>query len=102
MVHDIQNHWVPGLCPSSAILKAKMQRFGNWIFFRLRVSGDTLLGPLESYPQSLDLFPSTGVGWDISTLLGPLERANLNYCGSVSVLMYGDGDNYSVGSLRKS
>jgi hypothetical protein len=23
MVHDIQNHWIPGLCPSSGILNTR-------------------------------------------------------------------------------
>jgi hypothetical protein len=51
-----QDHWVRGLCLSSGILnKYKAQRFGNW------------------------MFPSSGEGRERHTLLGPLERARLDY-----------------------
>jgi hypothetical protein len=50
-----QNYWLFGLCLSSGIIKARKQRFGNWICFRPQVRGETL------------------------SLLGPLERANLNH-----------------------
>jgi hypothetical protein len=29
--------------------------------------------------QKLDLFPSSGEGWETPSLLDPLERANLNH-----------------------
>jgi hypothetical protein len=53
-----QRYWVFGLCPSSGFFlnnNEKTQRFGNWICFRTQVKGET------------------------PTLLGPLERANLNH-----------------------
>jgi hypothetical protein len=28
----------------------------------------------------MNLFPSSGDGWETTTLLGPLKRANLNHC----------------------
>jgi hypothetical protein len=31
MVHNTQNYWGSGLCPSSRILKTRKQCFGNWI-----------------------------------------------------------------------
>jgi hypothetical protein len=34
---------------------------------------------LESNDSKVDLFPSSGEEWEIPTLLGPLERANLNH-----------------------
>jgi hypothetical protein len=50
MLHDIQDYWVFGLCPSSGILKnRRTQHFGNWICFRPQVRGQetpTQLGPL--------------------------------------------------------
>jgi hypothetical protein len=56
MVYKTQNYWVFGLCPSSGILEAK-----NTTFWKM------------------DLFPSSGEGEVTPTLLGPLERANLNH-----------------------
>jgi hypothetical protein len=57
MVYNTQIHRVFGLRPLSSITKNyKSQRFGNWIRFR---------------PQMRE--------GDICTLLGPLERANLNH-----------------------
>jgi hypothetical protein len=56
MEYNTQNYWVFGLYPSSGILKHyKTQRFGNWICLRLQVKGET------------------------STLLGPLERPNIDH-----------------------
>jgi hypothetical protein len=55
MVYNAQNYWVFRLCPSSGILKTTKYYFGNWICFRRQERGET------------------------PTLLGPLERANLNY-----------------------
>jgi hypothetical protein len=52
----MQRHWISGLCPSSIILK-------NKTMFR-----------------KLDLFPSSGERRETPTLLGSLERANLNHC----------------------
>jgi hypothetical protein len=54
MVYNSRGYWVFGLYPSSGIRKNTMFR-------------------------KLDLFPSTGEGMGDITLLGPLERANLNY-----------------------
>jgi hypothetical protein len=47
MVYNTHNYLGFGLLPSSGILDARKQRFGNWICFRPQVKGDTLLGPLE-------------------------------------------------------
>jgi hypothetical protein len=42
MVHNTQNYWVFGLCPSSVILKNyRTQRFGNWIYFLPQVREET-------------------------------------------------------------
>jgi hypothetical protein len=60
--HDLytQNYWVSGLCPSSGIINNyNAQRFENWICFRLQVRGK-----------------------ETPTLLGPLERANLQFAVS--------------------
>jgi hypothetical protein len=54
-VYNTQNYWDFRLCPSSGILKTRRQPFRNWISFRPQVMGET------------------------PTLLGPLERANLNH-----------------------
>jgi hypothetical protein len=74
MVYNTQNHWVFGLCPSPVIL-GNRKRFGNWMCFRPQVRRET------------------------PTLLGPLERANLNHWDRSSSE---EGDTYSVGSLSKS
>jgi hypothetical protein len=51
-----QNRWVYGLCRSSGILSNQTtRRFGHWVF------------------------PSSGEGSVTATLLGPLERPNLNH-----------------------
>jgi hypothetical protein len=50
-------YWDFGLCPSSDIPKNTK----NTTF------------------RKLDLLPSAGEGWETPTLLGPLERANLNH-----------------------
>jgi hypothetical protein len=64
MVYNTQNYWVFGLFPSSGILGTrKTQRFGNWICFRPQVRGE-----------------------ETPTLLGPLDRANLNHWTNVSSL----------------
>jgi hypothetical protein len=55
MVCNIQNHWFSGLCPSSGILNTRKM-------FRL-----------------LDLLSSLGDGREKLTLLGLLERADLNH-----------------------
>jgi hypothetical protein len=52
-MYNIQNYVVFGLCPSIGIIK-------NRVF------------------RKPDLFPSSSK-WETSTLLGPLERANLNH-----------------------
>jgi hypothetical protein len=49
-----QNYWVSALCPSSGILKIREQNVSETGCFHFQVRGETL------------------------TLLGPLERANLN------------------------
>jgi hypothetical protein len=57
MVYSALNNWVFGLCPSSGILEIKNTTF-----------------------RKLDLFPSSGErDRETPTLLGPLERANLNH-----------------------
>jgi hypothetical protein len=55
-VYDTQNHWVFGHCSSPGILEIRKQN----VF------------------RELDLFPSSGEG-ETHTLLGPLERADLNH-----------------------
>jgi hypothetical protein len=55
MTKDTQNYWVFGLCPLPGILESRKQCFRNWICFHPHVKGE------------------------IPTLLGPLERANLNH-----------------------
>jgi hypothetical protein len=56
MAYNTQNYRVFGLCPLSRILrKWRTQSFRNWICFHLQVRGET------------------------PTLLGPLERANINH-----------------------
>jgi hypothetical protein len=57
MVYNIRNRRVTGLCPASGILNTRNTRF-----------------------RKLDLFPSSGEWKDTPTLLGPLERDNLNQC----------------------
>jgi hypothetical protein len=54
MVYKTQNYWAFGLCPLSAILKTRRQRFGNFICF----SPELMETPI---------------------VLDPLERANLNH-----------------------
>jgi hypothetical protein len=54
MVYNTQDYWVFGLCPSFGILK-------NTKFWKV------------------DLFQSSGEGWETPTLLGPLGNANVNY-----------------------
>jgi hypothetical protein len=56
---NTQNYEVFELCPSSGILRT-IQHFGNRIYFRPQATGRHLL----------------------STLLGPLERGNLNHWAS--------------------
>jgi hypothetical protein len=48
MVYNTQNYWDLGLRTSSGILETR-ERFGNWICFRpkVREQAPTLLGPLE-------------------------------------------------------
>jgi hypothetical protein len=53
MVCNAQNHWVDGLCP---------KHLENTTF------------------RKLALFPSSGEGRETRTLLGLLERVNLNHC----------------------
>jgi hypothetical protein len=55
MVYDTQNYCGSGLCPLSVIKK------------------------LEQMFRKLDLFLSSGEGRKIPTVLGPLQRANLNH-----------------------
>jgi hypothetical protein len=57
MVYNTHDYRVVGLCPSSGILKAQK---------------DTTF-------RKLNLFPSSGEGWETPTLSGPLGRVNLNY-----------------------
>jgi hypothetical protein len=51
-----QNYWASGLCPSSRILN-----------------------PIKHNISEMDLLPSTGEGRETPTLMGPLERANINH-----------------------
>jgi hypothetical protein len=51
-----QNHWISGICPSTGIVTTMKYNF-----------------------RKLDLFPSSGEGRETPTLLGPLERDNLNH-----------------------
>jgi hypothetical protein len=53
MMCNTQNYWVSGLCPTSGVLNTTFRKPG--------------------------LFPSSGEGRKTLTLLGPLERANLNH-----------------------
>jgi hypothetical protein len=56
MVYDTQNYWVLDVSIVRHSKKhERSQRFGNWICFHPQVRGET------------------------PTLLGPLERANLNH-----------------------
>jgi hypothetical protein len=57
MVHNSQNYWVFGPCPSSGILETKKDNVSE--------TGSVL---------------SSGEGGKTPTLLGPLERANHNHC----------------------
>jgi hypothetical protein len=54
MVYHTQNYWVFGLCPSSGILETRKHNVSETGRFRAQVRGE------------------------IPTLLGTLERANLN------------------------
>jgi hypothetical protein len=63
MVYNTLDYGVFGLYPSSDVLK------------------DTTF-------RKLDLFPSSGEGLEIPTLLGPLERANLNHCIKIHKLKF--------------
>jgi hypothetical protein len=56
MEYNTQNYWVSGLCPSRGILN----NF-NAVF------------------RKLDPFSSSGEGREAPTLMGPLDRANLNH-----------------------
>jgi hypothetical protein len=48
MMHNTQNCWVSGLCPSSLIPNNyKARCFGNWICFHLQVGVTSLLRPIE-------------------------------------------------------
>jgi hypothetical protein len=55
-----QNYWVFGLCPLSSIPKTRECTISTF--------------------QKLNLFPSSDKGGETPTLLGLLERANLNHC----------------------
>jgi hypothetical protein len=66
MVYNNQDYWVFGLCPSSGILKTK-----KITMFR-----------------KLNLFASSGEWWETPTLLGPLERANINHW-AIYINLYG-------------
>jgi hypothetical protein len=39
MMHNTQNYWVSGLCPSSGILNTRKEGLENWICFRPQVMG---------------------------------------------------------------
>jgi hypothetical protein len=52
IMYNTQNHWVYGVCPLSRILNNSFRK--------------------------VDVFPCLGEGKETPTLLGPLERANLN------------------------
>jgi hypothetical protein len=56
MLYNTQNYWVFGLCPSSGILE-----------------------PREHVSENGCFHPQVGGGGKIPTVLGPLERANLNH-----------------------
>jgi hypothetical protein len=51
--------WVYGLCPSPGII-------------------------INTAFRKLDAFPSSGAGMETPTLFGPLQRANLNHCTSLT------------------
>jgi hypothetical protein len=57
MMYNTQDYWVFGPWPSPGILKTQK----NTLFWKL------------------DMLPSSGEGWETPTLLGLLERANLNH-----------------------
>jgi hypothetical protein len=90
MVYNTQNYWVFGLCPLSSILETRKHNVSETGCFHSQVRG---------------------AGGKTPTLLGPIERANLNYkvtrkhnvseTGSVSVLRWEGEDTYSVGAIRK-
>jgi hypothetical protein len=70
-----QNQWISGLCPSSGILNTRKHNI-----------------------SALDLFLPLGEGRDTQTLLGPLERANLNHWTQilgVSLPSHEDGNSSS-------
>jgi hypothetical protein len=62
----------------------------------------TVLDPLEraNLNHSPVMFPSSGDG-ETSTVLDPLERANLNHSPVMFPSSGDGGDTYCVGSLRK-
>jgi hypothetical protein len=55
-MYNIQDHWVSGLIHHQYFKEQKKIMF-----------------------QKEDLFPSSGEGWKIPSLAGPLQRANLNH-----------------------
>jgi hypothetical protein len=61
-LHRIQDYWVFGFCPSSGILENKR----------------------EHNVSETGSVSSSGKGWETATLLGPVERANLNHWTKVS------------------
>jgi hypothetical protein len=82
-----QNCWVFGFCPPSGIVKTRKHNvsgIGSVSVFRWGAKAPTLLGPLER--ANVNHWGKAPI------LLGPLERANANHWGEA----------YSVGSPRKS
>jgi hypothetical protein len=63
-----QNYWVFGLCPLSGILETREHVSETWFVSDLSLGG--------------------GEGGEIRTLLGPLERANLNHWTNQNVVSF--------------
>jgi hypothetical protein len=77
MVYNAQNYLVSGLCPSSGILETRKHNVSE-----------------------LDLFPSSGEG-ETPTLLGPIERPNLNHWIQCPPSPE-DGNRYSLRNIKFS
>jgi hypothetical protein len=62
MAYNTQNYWVSGLCQSSRTLNTRKQCFENWIYFSSCEEREkpTLLGPLERADLQ---FPKRCVFW---------------------------------------
>jgi hypothetical protein len=75
MVCNTQNYWVSALCLSSGILNTTFRKLGPFPSSGEGRKTPTLLGPLERV--NLNHWTSEGRG--TPTLLGPLERVDLSH-----------------------